>query len=92
MRFTPAPLLVTLALAWALLGIIAALLSEVEVLWQGGGLLLGASAFADWQRQRQRPLPQLQRHLNRNLPVGVWSTVALELRNSDALPLSCELH
>lgn len=92
MRFTPAPLLITLALGWAALGIAVAFLPEAVTLWQGAGVLLGAAAFADWQRQRQRPLPQVERRLNRNLPVGIWSTVTLELRNSDTLPLSCTLH
>ncbi|HEY0634062.1 MAG TPA: DUF58 domain-containing protein [Gammaproteobacteria bacterium] len=92
MRFTPAPLLVILALLWAALGITAAFFPDAVELWQGGGLLLGASAFADWQRQRQRPLPVVGRRLNRNLPVGVWSTVTLELRNTDGLPLHCTLH
>lgn len=92
MRFTPAPLLVMLAAAWAGLGIAVALLPQMLPLWQGSGLLLAATAFADWHRQRQRPLPEVQRRLNRNLPVGVWSTVTLEVRNSDTLPLSCDLH
>lgn len=92
MRFTPAPLLLMLAAGWAGLGIVVAFLPAALPLWQGGGLLLGATAFADWHRQRQRPLPEVQRRLNHNLPVGVWSTVTLEVRNSDTLPLSCELH
>ena len=92
MRFTPAPLLVMLAAGWAGLGMVVAFLPDALPLWQGGGLLLGATVFADWHRQRQRPLPEVQRRLHRNLPVGVWSTVTLEVRNSDSLPLSCELH
>src|SRR5512139_4099875 len=69
-----------------------AFIPDVLFLWQGSALLLGATAFADWHRQRNRPTPEVQRRLNRNLPVGVWSTVTLEVRNSDTLPLHCDLH
>lgn len=92
MRFTPSPLLVALAALWTALGIGAALQPDVVVLWQGGGVLLGAAALADALRQRRRPTPQVTRRLNRNLPVGAWSTVTLEVRNNDTLPLRCEVH
>lgn len=92
MRPTPAPLLVALAALWTLLGVSAALAAPALPLWQGGGLLLAAAAFADWQRQRRRPTPVVTRRLRRNLPVGVWSAVTLEVHNRGALPLVCELH
>lgn len=63
MRFTPSPLLVALAALWTALGIVAAWQHEVVVLWQGGGVLLGAAALADALRQRRRPTPRVQRRL-----------------------------
>jgi len=78
--------------AWALLGVVVAFLPSALPLWQGGGLLLAASAFADGYRQRRRPLPELQRRINHNLPVGVWSDVTLELRNVDSELLNCSVH
>ncbi len=92
MRFTPSPLLVALALLWAALGVAAAFLPQLVVVWQGAGVSIGAIALADALRQRRRPTPQVTRRLNRNLPVGAWSTVTLELRNTDALPLVCDVH
>lgn len=92
MRFTPTARLVALAAVWAALGLVAALLPAAVVVWQGGGVLFGAVALADWQRQRRRATPQVARRLNRNLPVGSWSSVTLEVRNSDTLPLRCRLH
>lgn len=92
MRITPASRLVKLGGAWALLGLLTPFLPATLLLWQGSGLLLAASAFADILRQRKRPLPLLQRHLNRNLPVGTWSEVMLELSNTSDETLSCTVH
>jgi uncharacterized protein (DUF58 family) len=91
-RFTPTPLLVALAALWVVLGLVVALFPEAVVVWQGGGVLLGAAALADALRQRLRPTPKVERRLNRNLPVGAWSTVTLEVSNGDSLPLTCDVH
>lgn len=92
MRFVAAPRLVWLALAWAGLGLAVAFVEDLLPLWQGLGVLLGAAAFADAMRLRQVATPQVRRQLDRNLPVGVWSTVTLEVRNTNRLPISCTVH
>jgi uncharacterized protein (DUF58 family) len=92
MRFTPARPLLLLALAWSALGIAVAWFAPLAIVWQGAGVLLGAVTLADWQRLRSGPTPRTERRLNRNLPVGSWSTVTLEVRNESARTLRCELH
>ncbi len=92
MRLTPAPRLVLAAAAWTALGLAAAFEPALAELWQFAGVLLGAAAFADWMRLRRLPTPAVQRLVNRNLPVGVWSTVTLEVRNVGSVAQSMRLH
>ncbi len=92
MTLTPAPRLAGITLAWAALGLAAALLPGLAIVWQAMGVGLGGAALADLLSLRRCPTPQAIRRVNRNLPVGAWSTVGLEIRNVSGLPLSMRLH
>lgn len=92
MRLTPGPRLIQAALAWAALGVAAALWRDALLMWQAAAVGLGAVAFADWQRLRLLATPRITRLVGRNLPVAVWSTVGLSVRNEGEQPLAFALH
>lgn len=92
MRFAPGPRLIQATLAWTALGVAGAWWRDGLTLWQVAAVLLGAVAFADWWRLRALPTPQIVRGIARNLPVAVWSTVGLNVRNDGSQPIGFGLH
>ncbi len=92
MTLTPAPRLAGIALAWAAVGMAAAFVPNLTIAWQIMGLGLGGMALADWMFVRRSSTPQVTRRLNRNLPVGAWSTVGLEIRNISGMTMAMQLH
>jgi uncharacterized protein (DUF58 family) len=92
MTLTPAPRLAVIALAWAGLGLAVHFVPDLQVFWKIMGVLFGGAAFSDWMRLRRTPTPEATRRINRNLPVGAWSTVGLEIRNGSDLPLGLRVH
>jgi uncharacterized protein (DUF58 family) len=92
MTLTPASRLVGIALIWVVVGVASAFQSDLIIIWKIMGVGLGAAALADWLFLRRCSIPKVTRKVNRNLPVGAWSTVVLEVHNTGTISLDMQLH
>lgn len=88
---TPSPLLLAAAGGWAVLGLAASHWPQLQLLWQGAGLALGAAALGDALLGRAKPALRVERELAGVWPVGSWNTVTLRLHNEGARTLPLDL-
>jgi uncharacterized protein (DUF58 family) len=77
----PAPRLFWLLTLLFLLGITAAVLPGLDLAWQAALAVLVLTTLVDGVRLRLISTPMVQRHLAASLPVGVETTVGLNLQN-----------
>ena len=75
----PAPLLVWLCVAWALLGVAASFALVTTGAWQAAGALLLLLGCIDGWRVRRYALPEVARVLPEALPLGVARAVTLRV-------------
>lgn len=88
----PGKTLVTAAGAWLALGVAAAIVPPLALLWQAAGVVLGVAAFADWLLVRAPLDLGLTRDVAGSLPVGVAATVSLKVINRAGRALTLELY
>src|SRR2546427_9617594 len=86
----PAPLLLALLLAWAVLGglVLGGLLPRWS--WALAAVAIAVPALMDMWRQSRRPSPQVQRELPEALALGVRREAALRLQADAAMTRSEE--
>lgn len=78
----PTRILVWLVVAWALLGLGAAFMENLETAWKITGLiLLILAVFEAWVGLRP-PDIRIERNMPHNLPVDAWTHVELVVRNN----------
>jgi uncharacterized protein (DUF58 family) len=77
----PTRLLLVIAGAWALLGLLSAFFPDWRSLWLPAGIVMAVAATVDALAARKPPAVRVERQLSHNLPVDSWSTVRLIVRN-----------
>ena len=77
---------------WTCIGLAAVWWPPGATLWIGGGIVLGALTLADLLWLLWLPLPRVERRLNHNLPLGVWSKVRLGIENPGDRSQILEVH
>lgn len=88
-QLTPSRALLAGTGLWALCGLAAGHVAQLEVVWQGFGLALLAAAGADAWLSRRAPQLRIEREMAGVWPVGTWNKVTLRLHNEGTrvLPL-----
>jgi uncharacterized protein (DUF58 family) len=87
----PAPLLLMLCGAWAVLGLAASAGWLPAAWWQGAGLALALLAFVDAWRVHRLALPDVAREAPEAWPLGVAREITLRLEPG-ARPLRVDVH
>lgn len=80
---TPTVHTVALVGAWFVLAIVTAFMPALTPAWKGAGALLTAFLLIDLVQVRRQSEVTVERHINANLPIGSWSTVALTVHNTN---------
>ncbi len=89
----PSPLLISIALIWALAGIPVQGFPDAALLpaWLVAGATLGGVALLDWLILKKMPIPEVTRHSHEVWPVGHWAEVKLTLRHDQRWPMRMDV-
>lgn len=85
----PSPLLVRLALAWAVAAVAACIWHQLAQPWAITSALLGAIALGDLLLAARRLRVEVRRQLPASAPLYVWTEVRLHLSNLDRARVPC---
>lgn len=91
-KFTPRTRLLKALWALLVIGLLSAFFPPLSVVWKLGALLLAALALADVLLLRSQHLPQVERQLLANMPLGAKQQVVLQLFNPGRQHLSMRVH
>ena len=92
MKLHPTRLQIYLFAALAALGLAAAFVPELDLIWKIGIAAIGGLSVVDCLLTRQPPTIRIERKLAHNMPVGVWSKIGLEISNLGSQSVQLLIH